>query len=776
MRQRWAALALTATVTLSQAPTQALAENAGDIPAAPDTWSSALWDAAQSGQTNRFTDLLEAAPTVGGLDQLSRDLLDAFDNREADRAEQIAEISGELDEEFNTLDDAGNRSDLTLSQALVSAIGMQMLMDDNDKFFSDPRVVTLMREGEQAARAAEARGDWLMANELFYRLDTLTEDAGEFADDTSRVSNRLNMLALYTPERFWQLRNDRRALEDLDPLPRFNGTGQDYNEKLAGISAPGVIRAIDRSADQWVQRERGVLAQLIGGGFDAVRTMATTTDLHPVLGRLADDSRRDRFLELLDQQADRYANNPLLGRSELRSALNALMTINAQTVAVPEEALLHEFGNGAMDTLDDYSAIIWPDELRRFQRSTQGQFVGVGIQIQMDEQYNIKVVTPIEGTPAQRAGIRTDDVIRKVNGESTAGFTLDQAVELITGPRNTTVTLTIEREVPQETDESDTDQPADQTAELAEADGEAAPEPEPVTITRDYPLVRESIKIGNVKGWERELIGEEKWNWFVDPDRNIGYLRITGFSPGMTDDVDKAVNEMKAEGLNGLIVDLRYNPGGLLDEAVELTNRIVPSGWIVRTEYADGRIADERRARSSRATIDDIPVVILINNGSASASEIVSGAVQHYDQTGKADAIVLGERSFGKGSVQNVWGLPGNTSAQKLTTQYYRLPSGRIIHREPGSAEWGVDPDLEIPMLPEQYADSIRLRIEADVIQLDENGNVLEGDEPRPDPNTLLSEGTDLQLKTALTLLQSRVSAASPIAGRTGVEPAGVQN
>ncbi|MEO0717221.1 MAG: S41 family peptidase, partial [Planctomycetota bacterium] len=137
---------------------------------------------------------------------------------------------------------------------------------------------------------------------------------------------------------------------------------------------------------------------------------------------------------------------------------------------------------------------------------------------------------------------------------------------------------------------------------------------------------------------------------------------------------------------------------------------------------------------------------------------------------------VLGERSFGKGSVQNVWGLPGNTSAQKLTTQYYRLPSGRIIHREPGSAEWGVDPDLEIPMLPEQYADSIRLRIEADVIQLDENGNVLEGDEPRPDPNTLLSEGTDLQLKTALTLLQSRVSAASPIAGRTGVEPAGVQN
>lgn len=768
MPQRWAALALTATLTLTQASTDALALTAGDIPAAPDTWSSALWDAAQSGQTSRFTDLLEAAPTVGGLDQISSDLLAAFEKRETDRAEQIAEISAELDEDFNTLDDAGNRTDLTLSQALVSAIGMQMLMDDNDKFFSDPRVVTLMREGEQAARAAEARGDWLMANELFYRLDTLTEDAGEFTEDTKRVNNRLNMLALYTPERFWQLRNDRRALEDLDPLPRFNGTGQDYNEKLAGISAPGVIRAIDRSADQWVQRERGVLAQLIAGGFDAVRTMATTTDLHPVLGRLSDDQRRNRFLELLDQQADRYANNPLLGRSELRSALNALMTINAQTVAVPEEALLHEFGNGAMDTLDDYSAIIWPDELRRFQRSTQGQFVGVGIQIQMDEQYNIKVVTPIEGTPAQRAGIRTDDIIRKVNGESTAGFTLDQAVELITGPRDTTVTLTIEREIkPAE--------PVEDTLDIADADDEAE-DAEPVTITKDYQLVRESIKIGNVKGWQRELIGEEKWNWFVDPERNIGYLRITGFSPGMTDDVDKAVNEMKAEGLNGLIVDLRYNPGGLLDEAVELTNRIVPSGWIVRTEFADGRIADERRARSSRATIDDIPVVILINNGSASASEIVSGAVQHYDQTGRADAIVLGERTFGKGSVQNVWGLPGNTSAQKLTTQYYRLPSGRIIHREPGSAEWGVDPDLEIPMLPEQYADSIRLRIEADVIQLDENGNVLEGDEPRPDPNTLLTEGTDLQLKTALTLLQSRVSAASPIAGRTGVEPAGVQN
>ena len=244
----------------------------------------------------------------------------------------------------------------------------------------------------------------------------------------------------------------------------------------------------------------------------------------------------------------------------------------------------------------------------------------------------------------------------------------------------------------------------------------------------------------------------------VDADNGIGYVRLTQFAPETTADFDKAIAEMRASatGLNGLVLDLRFTPGGLLDQAVEISNRFIPEGLIVQTVDADGAITDQHAARRGRASVADIPVVVLINEGSASASEIVSGAVRHYADAGEIAALLVGERSFGKGSVQNVWSLSGNRTAQKLTTQYYTMPSGRIIHRKPGSAEWGVDPNLTVDMLPEQTVEALTLRMAADVITLDQNGDVIAPDEPRPDPSKLFTTGADLQLQTAVVLLQTR--------------------
>ena len=206
-------------------------------------------------------------------------------------------------------------------------------------------------------------------------------------------------------------------------------------------------------------------------------------------------------------------------------------------------------------------------------------------------------------------------------------------------------------------------------------------------------------------------------------------------------------------GLHGLVLDLRYNPGGLLTEAVSVSNTFIDKGTIVSTQgVANVTPSEVKSAVAGESMLGNRPLVVLINEGSASASEIVSGAIRHYADKGEVNAVVLGQRSFGKGSVQNVWPLAPNAK-MKLTTQYYKLPDGRILHKKPGQKIWGVDPHLSISMLPEQESDALKLRQDADVMAIDANGNVVE-DKPRPDPKKLIEDGVDLQLQTALVLLQ----------------------
>ena len=375
--------------------------------------------------------------------------------------------------------------------------------------------------------------------------------------------------------------------------------------------------------------------------------------------------------------------------------------------------------------LSSLSAIIWPDELRQFERQTQGNFVGVGIQIQLDEQRNIRIVSPIEGTPAFRAGIKPNDLIKFVDGVSTSGLSLSQAVDIITGPAKTEVVLGVERLVANDAGDE-------------------------ITAVVDVPIVRDRISVPTVQGWRR-LDAEGTWDHMVDRDRGIGYVRLTQFTDSTTRDFDRAVREMRRQGLNGLILDLRFNPGGLLTQAVSISDRFVRRGLpIVSTENGFGRTQKVENSRS-RPTVNDIPVVVLINEGAASASEIVSGAIQDHAENGAVQAVLLGRRSFGKGSVQRVSMLPGGQAALKLTSEYYVLPKGRHIHRKPGEVQWGVDPNFEVEMLPSQVADALVLRRDADAL-IDENN-------PDPaNPDELLTSGVDLQLNAALVLLQARTT------------------
>ena len=294
--------------------------------------------------------------------------------------------------------------------------------------------------------------------------------------------------------------------------------------------------------------------------------------------------------------------------------------------------------NGMLASLDPHSAYLTPELYKELQVETKGAFGGLGIEI-TNRNGMLTVVAPIEDTPAARAGIKPQDIILKIDGEFTKDMSLVEAVKKMRGPKNTKVRLTIKRENP---------------AQLL-----------------DVTLTREVIKIQSVKS--HTLPG------------GYGYLRITQFQEHTDDDVEKALHQLEKDtgGMRGLVLDLRNNPGGLLTQAVKISDEFLDSGLIV---YTDGRLENQKQKYFAHKanTWGDFPMVVLVNGGSASASEIVAGALQDHKR-----AMVLGTQTFGKGSVQTILPLDEN-SALRLTTARYYTPNGRSIQAK------GIEPDVVI--------------------------------------------------------------------------------
>lgn len=708
MTRRCAPAALLAA--LSFLPLTASARIAPELGA----WSETVWKAAQAHEGGDALELLFSPPAAvadAGVVGLNTRLEEAKKNAVAWEEKRIAR----LDELHTKLSEEG----VELTEALRHANEMLELEPTRDAVLNDPHVIGLVTRAEAAAAKAEEDHRWLEALELYSRLSLLFEVEGTYEEDVLRNAQRLQMLRLYTPQLLHEMQSAQRVAEGEEPLPPFNPLGEDWQVKLADISEEMVVHPIARADISQV--DDVALSEMMLSGFRAVRTMASTDDLSRVFPGLADAADRAEFFEFLDASITQISEAP--NRETQKKAverIEALLSVGEHTVGLAPEVLLHEFGNGAMGALDEYSTIVWPDELKQFKRSIEGKFTGVGIQITLNDSKVLEVVTPLQGTPAARAGVRSGDRIVSVNGSPTLGFTLNQAVDRITGPEGTAVELEVER------------------------DGHDGP----IKIS----LVRAEIPIHSVKGWERTGPGEMDWDWMIDGDNKIGYIRLVQFSNETTGDLHQAINELKLQGAKGLILDLRYNPGGLLDEAVSVANTFMATDQVVVfQEDGQGFVKEEQRARKSAAIYPTQPLVVLINEGSASASEIVAGCLQDYGR-----AILVGETSFGKGSVQNVFPLDNERAMFKLTTQYYRLPGGRLIHRRPQQVNHGVEPDVAVNMLPDQVLESLKLRNEADVMVVDAAGNP-DPTAERPDPEKLLTEGYDPQLATALLLLQSKV-------------------
>lgn len=696
-------------------------------------WSNDLWSSARAGDDDTARQLLDRLPKEEaerlGLTELSASIERYRANLEArdqSRAERLAELNDKLSQ-FPSVDE-------DLDQALMHVLELHELSGRDGTVLTREAPARVIGAAERSARAAEERGDWLDAWDIYARLTALYEGQEKYKQEVQRLLQRRVMLALYTPELLHRMVSEQRVAKGEDPLPPYNDLASDWREKLRGIGERTVIYPITYASRFHVDEVEP--ADLLLGGLRAVKTMLRTPELRDTFPGLKDEAEVARFIGGLDETMGWV--NERRGAIDLYEIITVVRTTlkqNRQTVGIADEALLHEFGNGTTSELDAYTAIIWPDELNNFRRSTDGEFTGVGIQITLNDLRELEVVTPLSGTPALRAGIRAGDIIREVDGQPTLGIALSQAVDRITGPAGTAVTLTIERES----------------------------EPEPLEFT----LERARIPIYATKGWARNGPRETDWNYFIDESNGIGYLRVTQFNSNTTSELRAAVNTMRREGeLNGLIIDLRYNPGGLLTQAFNIANYFIPQGVIVTQEDKDGNVVDALTARRSGAELTELPLVVLINGGSASASEIVAGALQDYDR-----AVVVGERSYGKGSVQNVHPIPGETAQFKLTQFFYKLPGGRKIHRGPDRdpEQWGVEPDITVEMLPEQISEALRLRQDADVVELDERGNPI-NDASRADANDLINEGLDPQLQTALVLLQSKIAVEKAMADASRVE------
>ena len=304
---------------------------------------------------------------------------------------------------------------------------------------------------------------------------------------------------------------------------------------------------------------------------------------------------------------------------------------------VTDKKLYEDAIRGMLSGLDPHSAYLVAEEYQELKEGTTGQFGGLGIEVTMENGF-IKVVSPIDDTPAQKAGIKTGDLIIKLDDKPVKGMTLTDAVKLMRGEPGSKIVLTIVRE--------------------------GAEAPLKMTLARDI------IKVKSVKS--RIL------------EKGYGYVRISSFQSGTGDSLKEALAALKKENggpLKGLVLDLRNNPGGVLNAAVEVSDAFIKSGLIV---YTEGRIenSEMRFNAAPDDLIDGAPIVVLINGGSASASEIVAGALQDQKR-----AVIMGEKSFGKGSVQTI--LPtSNGAAVKLTTARYYTPSGRSIQAE------GIEPDI----------------------------------------------------------------------------------
>lgn len=549
------------------------------------------------------------------------------------------------------------------SHALLYAQNALLNTRNEDQFRQEPWLAEIVDHVREEIVRHQDKGEWRDALTLYDMLRNIYPDNAEYKEgfDVSRKRAHFDFI--------------------------YGGKKQSWKTDLSDVTPEAVNEIIYRIDEDYV--EVPDYRKLCRSALENLRILAQSDSLSETFPQLAERDKVDSFVNRLNGMLNREVEGEGRFKSRhVRSLFSRILQANRETLRLPQEVVVDEFIAGLLEPLDEFTSVIWPSEVAEFNKQTRGEFVGVGIQITQDIGQPVRVESPLPDSPAYRAGVKPGDFILAVEGKKTVDMTINDAVRSITGEPGTHVTLTIR-------------------------DGATNEE-------RELRLKREKITIRTVKGDRRDDSRPTGWNFMVDPELKIGYIRISGFMDQTVKDLEDALDQLKSEGCRGLILDLRFNPGGLLTSAVKMCEVFLDE---------DDHIVETRgRSRQQNMTINsrergskfDAPMIVLVNDYSASASEIVAGAL-----AGLKQACVIGTRTFGKGSVQNLVPIMGNEAYLKLTTAYYYVWDDDVpgsdkwycLHRKEGAKTWGIEPHIKIDVIPKEVEKILRLRRERDVLK-----------------------------------------------------------
>jgi carboxyl-terminal processing protease len=731
-----ALLAVGLSQTLAWAEPQAT-NSAAAVAQVRDLRTQAV-SALKAGEFDRAGQLLGQANTITN-DPSVQQMKEWFASFETQRQAVLAERKKVFDEQMSKSARASEKGFETFAIDYIA--DAYTYAPDKAAFRKLPEVEGVIARTVELAQKAEDESQWLAAVRLYADLTRVEPGEVTWHRKFKEVAKRVRLLAMYTPDRYAeQLRQESNtrlaALKVIDPSnpaatqpattrpadeneETDNSLRTNWQDILKGIKAPMLADAFSITNEQYFREVS--FKELTVSGLTGLRVLATTGGLEDTFANLKDDAKRQQFIAVLEEQIAAANASNLTSRRLFENAYRTIIAANDASLQLPTEVLINTFAEAAFGNLDQFTTMIWPSELADMKQTLEGVFTGVGIQIQSSESGELRVISPIEDSPALRAGVEPDSVITHIDAKSAKGISVDRAKREIQGAEGTQVTLTIRNSA-----------------------GE----------TKDFVLTRQVIKMPTIKGWTHaeNSSNQDGWDYMIDPEVGIGYVRLTSFTKESAADLKRVVEQVTDAGGKGLILDLRDNPGGQLFAAVSIVDQFLPGGRILSTKGE--RPKSPEKVIDAKASNDDseIPLVVLVNQFSASASEIVSGALKDH-----ARAVVVGERTFGKGSVQNVPSVANNTAQFKMTTSHYYLPSGRCIHKEDDSTVWGVDPDMHMDMTREQMIEARQLRQKLDVLRT--TGQPADAEKAA----RLLQ--IDPQLSAGLLLLRLQVTSDQPLLG-----------
>ncbi|MDD5326222.1 MAG: S41 family peptidase [Phycisphaerae bacterium] len=588
--------------------------------------------------------------------------------REATYAERLAELEKlKVAAETDKVDEAKDVSDVNdISKALSAIAKVGEFADEEQKaeLLSEPFTQQTFQRAIDKAGALESKGKWIDAYAICYSwLQVIDEENETYSDHADQLIEKAEIAASFQ-----------------------DSPCESREERYEGIKKEMFVRAMDALKFNYVSSiidYRQMAIKAVKRCKLLAEVMSLSDSSISIGGGITSQEKLSAWLSGLAAISDEVSQSPMeVNRDKFIEIFEEVLALNTTTVELSDHVLVAQFAEASLAVLDPYTIMVWPKQVDDFEKMMTNEFTGIGIEISREKGL-LTVVSLLPGTPAYNSGLDADDVIEKVNDLETKDMSLSCAVKNITGPAGTEVKLLINR-------------PGEDKA-------------------RDITITRAKIIVPTIRGWQRTAAGQ--WLYMIDNEKKIGYIRITSFTEKTVPDLEEVLDKLEAEGLKGLILDLRFNSGGLLSSAIEMADDFLEEGPIVITRPRSW-VSSTYAWAHKEGTHPNYPLVILINSYSASASEIVAGALADPLHN---RAILVGERTHGKGSVQGIISYPRGGAQLKYTMAYYYLPSGqRVKSRDPekkgGEEDWGVGPNVEVKLRSDELKKMFDVQRDNDVL------------------------------------------------------------